>query len=162
MRATLLLCLFALMACGEICEELPTYRYETIHGIKVITEGTNAPVKGLVEVWTQLTLDFWHGSLGTTPPVPKNVYAYFLEEDAVYDVEGNAYAGFAWRVTQDKCGVIFQKTEVSNGSIHKVRYVFMHELTHILFWKWDVLPRSGGQYDHQRMKDSGFNRTFGY
>jgi hypothetical protein len=148
-----------LISCGAEKQNLPTYRYETRHGIRVDTEGnTNAPSIQLVETWTQETLDFWNSFFMEERAVPEYLYAYFLEQN--YVIEGqNKYGGFAFYKYNKVNNIYYHRIVISNGPIYKVRYVFDHELSHILLDYWYNSPN--GNEDHSLMKSSGFNRAVG-
>lgn len=151
--------LLLLTACGprdDHCEG-PPFRYETRHGIRVITEGPlNSPNTHQVQTWTQQTLLFWNNFFSFQGEVPQNIYAYFTEARAIYTNE-EPYGGYVTEEPEE-CGISY-RLDISAGPLRKVSYIFAHELSHVLLWESYALMVERDH--HELMNTSGFNKTLG-
>lgn len=155
----LIIPIILVIGCGIEDSELP-YNYKTNHGIKVIVGSYNSPTLDTVQTWEQETLDFWNEYFGVKREIPGCIYAFFKDSECVFSRNGSGVAGLATYLSNYQ-GNIINKLDISNGSPIKVKYVFEHELSHILLYAWWIFNNPTGEEDHQLMWESGFDSKLG-
>lgn len=113
---------FLISGCGIVEPDFITkYDMEVTIGEK------NNPNAKTIEIWTKETMDFWRKDFSYWDKCMYNcntlVQAFFVDEKYVTGFDGNAYAGLTHRRDLS--------IEISNGTPESIRYVFIHELSHV-------------------------------
>jgi Zn-dependent peptidase ImmA (M78 family) len=133
-----------------------SYNFITKHNIRVKIGKFNRPSQQTVEDWTWDAIGFWKEHFNKDINI-NNLYAYF--EDGQYiQYTRNKYQGIATYKSNGN----FSEIYIANGKYKEVKFVFLHELSHIILKDLNRKFYVNEEISHATFNKSRFTERFKY